>query len=241
MRLCIGYRELNHDTVKIRYPLPMIDDLFDRLSGADKVAFQGHVISKEGVSMDPRNIENGKVITYASRQLKLFEENYPTHDLELAAVRDEMSKMGIHMIRKGDAIQDLTIELDLYDDIKRKQEFDPKIQEWKTSVESGTVSRFSIHAYGSVLFDGRWCVPSDADLKRLITTEISIAFHPSIDGQTERTIKTLDMLRACAMEFGGSWEHRLDLIGFSYNNSYHTSIGTAPFEALYGRKCRSPV
>ncbi|KAK9697878.1 hypothetical protein RND81_08G066600 [Saponaria officinalis] len=67
-------------------------------------------------------------------------------------------------------------------------------------------------------------------------------FHPATDGQTERTIQTLeDMLRACAMEFNDSWEGCLPLIEFSYNNSYHASLGRAPFEALYGRKCRSPV
>ena len=72
--------------------------------------------------------------------------------------------------------------------------------------------------------------------------KMSTAFHPATDGQTERTIQTLeDMLRACVMTFGGSWEDRLGLIEFSYNNSYHTSIQMAPFEALYGRKCRSPV
>lgn len=71
---------------------------------------------------------------------------------------------------------------------------------------------------------------------------MSTAFHPATDGQTERTIQTLeDMLRSCAMEYQGSWEDYLDLIEFSYNNSYHSSIGMAPFEALYGRKCRSPV
>ncbi|GKB17375.1 putative reverse transcriptase domain-containing protein [Tanacetum coccineum] len=60
--------------------------------------------------------------------------------------------------------------------------------------------------------------------------------------RVERTIQTLeDMLRACVMDFGGSWDTHLPLIEFSYNNSYHTSIKCAPFEALYGRKCRSPV
>ncbi|GJR65557.1 putative reverse transcriptase domain-containing protein [Tanacetum coccineum] len=70
----------------------------------------------------------------------------------------------------------------------------------------------------------------------------STAYHPQTDGQSERTIQTLeDMLRACVMDFGGSWDTHLPLIEFSYNNSYHTSIKCAPFEALYGRKCRSPV
>ncbi|GKA62689.1 putative reverse transcriptase domain-containing protein [Tanacetum coccineum] len=62
------------------------------------------------------------------------------------------------------------------------------------------------------------------------------------DGQSERTIQTLeDMLRACVIDFGKGWDRHLPLIEFSYNNSYHTSIKAAPFEALYGRKCRSPV
>ncbi|GKA55786.1 putative reverse transcriptase domain-containing protein [Tanacetum coccineum] len=72
--------------------------------------------------------------------------------------------------------------------------------------------------------------------------DMSMAYHPEIDGQSERTIQTLeDMLRAYVIDFGSSWEGHLPLIEFSYNNSYHASIKAAPFEALYGRKCRSPV
>ena len=70
----------------------------------------------------------------------------------------------------------------------------------------------------------------------------STAFHPQTDGQYERTIQTLeDMLRACVLEFRGSWDTHLPLMEFAYNNSYQTSIGMAPYEALYGRKCRTPV
>ena len=72
--------------------------------------------------------------------------------------------------------------------------------------------------------------------------DLSTAYHPQTDGQTERTIQTLeDMLRACVVDFGGSWDVHLPLVEFSYNNSYHTSIQCAPFEALYGRMCRSPL
>ncbi|GJT16644.1 reverse transcriptase domain-containing protein [Tanacetum coccineum] len=72
--------------------------------------------------------------------------------------------------------------------------------------------------------------------------DMSTAYHPQTDGQSERTIQTLeDMLRACVIDFSGSWDVHLSLAEFSYNNSYHTSIRCAPFEALYGRKCRSPV
>ncbi|GJS84811.1 putative reverse transcriptase domain-containing protein [Tanacetum coccineum] len=72
--------------------------------------------------------------------------------------------------------------------------------------------------------------------------DMSTAYHLETDGQSERTIQTLeDMLRACVIDFGNGWERHLPLIEFSYNNSYLTSIKAAPFEALYGRKCRSPV
>nr|GEV14695.1 putative reverse transcriptase domain-containing protein [Tanacetum cinerariifolium] len=71
--------------------------------------------------------------------------------------------------------------------------------------------------------------------------DMSTAYHPETDGQSERTIQTLeDMLRACVIDFGNGWERHLPLVEFSYNNSYHASIKAAPFEALYGRKCRSP-
>ncbi|GJW97027.1 reverse transcriptase domain-containing protein [Tanacetum coccineum] len=72
--------------------------------------------------------------------------------------------------------------------------------------------------------------------------DMSTAYHPETDGQSERTIQTLeDMLRACVIDFGKGWDKHLPLVEFSYNNSYHASIKAAPFEALYGRKCRSPV
>ncbi|GJS94274.1 reverse transcriptase domain-containing protein [Tanacetum coccineum] len=67
--------------------------------------------------------------------------------------------------------------------------------------------------------------------------DMSTTYHPETDGQSERTIQTLeDMLRACVIDFGKGWERHLPLVEFSYNNSYHASIKAAPFEALYGRK-----
>nr|GEY27366.1 putative reverse transcriptase domain, ribonuclease H-like domain, aspartic peptidase domain protein [Tanacetum cinerariifolium] len=72
--------------------------------------------------------------------------------------------------------------------------------------------------------------------------DMSTAYHPETDGQSERTIQTLeDMLRACAIDFGKGWVNHFPLVEFSYDNSYHASIKATPFEALYGRKCRSPV
>ncbi|GKD69090.1 putative reverse transcriptase domain-containing protein [Tanacetum coccineum] len=72
--------------------------------------------------------------------------------------------------------------------------------------------------------------------------DMSTTYHPETDGQSERTIQTLeDMIQACVIDFGKGWERHLPLVEFSYNNSYHASIKAVPFEALYGRKCRSPV
>ena len=69
---------------------------------------------------------------------------------------------------------------------------------------------------------------------------LSTAFHPQTDGQSERTIQTFeDMLRAYAFDFGGYWDDHVTLIEFTYNNNFHSSIKMAPYEALYGRKCRS--
>ena len=71
---------------------------------------------------------------------------------------------------------------------------------------------------------------------------MSTVFHPQTNGQSERTIQTLeDMLRSCVLDFKGSWEKHLPLVEFAYNNSYQASIQIAPYEALYGRPCRSPV
>ncbi|XP_074278546.1 uncharacterized protein LOC141602133 [Silene latifolia] len=181
--------------------------------------------------------------------------------MSLMKLKDEMAKMGIHMIRKGDVIDDLTIEPEIYDGIKRK-----RLK--KLIMMEAHCTPCLVHPGGDKLYKDlkktfwwpdmkeevaefvtrcltwqrvKW---NNGDHKELMgtTLKMSTVFHPTIDGQNERTIKTLeDMLRACAMEFGESWEDRIDLIEFSYNSGYHTRIGIALFETLYGRKCRSPV
>ena len=78
-------------------------------------------------------------------------------------------------------------------------------------------------------------------LQKALGTKLnfSTAYHPQSDGQTEHVNQTLeDLLRACVLDFGGSWEDHISLVEFSYNNSFQSSIGMAPFEALYGRPCR---
>ncbi|GJZ22721.1 putative reverse transcriptase domain-containing protein [Tanacetum coccineum] len=98
--------------------------------------------------------------------------------------------------------------------------------------------RYSDHS------DSHFTSNSGSSVQNALVTQLdmSTAYHPETDGQSERTIQTLeDMLRACVIDFGKGWDKHLPLVEFSYNNSYHASIKAAPFEALYGRKCRSPV
>ncbi|GJQ96549.1 putative reverse transcriptase domain-containing protein [Tanacetum coccineum] len=92
--------------------------------------------------------------------------------------------------------------------------------------------------------DGRFTSNFWQDFQEELGTRLhmSTAFHPQTDGQSERTIQTLeDMLRACVIDFGGNWDDHLPLVEFAYNNSYHASIKMPPYEMLYGRRCRTPV
>jgi transposase InsO family protein len=72
--------------------------------------------------------------------------------------------------------------------------------------------------------------------------DYSSAYHPQTDDQTERVNQVLeDMLRACALAYDKCWEDNLAFVEFSYNNGFHASLKTTPFEVLYGRKCRTPL
>ncbi|GKA01618.1 putative reverse transcriptase domain-containing protein [Tanacetum coccineum] len=107
-----------------------------------------------------------------------------------------------------------------------------------------TVSRHGVPV--SIISDrnGRFTSYFLWSLHKALSTQLdmSTAYHPQTDGQSKRIIQTLeDMLRACVLDFGKSLDKHLPLVEFLYNNSYHTSIKAAPSEALYGRKCRSPI
>ena len=81
------------------------------------------------------------------------------------------------------------------------------------------------------------------ELQSVLGTRLnfSTAFHQQTDGQSEKVIQVLeDMLWGCVIDFPGSWDRYISLMEFSYNNSYQSSIGMAPYEVLYGR-CRTPV
>nr|GFA40264.1 putative reverse transcriptase domain-containing protein [Tanacetum cinerariifolium] len=117
----------------------------------------------------------------------------------------------------------------------------PKIPKWKwEKITMDLVIKLSKRSSGEA---GKDLYQRGCSKKALGTRlDMSTTYHPQIDGQSERTSQTLeDMLRACVIDFGGSWDTHLPLVEFSYNNSYHKSIKCVPFKALYGRKCRSPV
>ncbi|KAB2625897.1 S ribonuclease [Pyrus ussuriensis x Pyrus communis] len=406
LRLCIDYRQLNRVTIKNRYPLPRIDDLFDQLRGAcvfskidlrsgyyqlkisrddvPKTAFRtryGHyeflvmpfgLTNAPAAFMDLMNrvfqpyldrfvivfiddilqlkhcltnapvlalpddsgdfevysdaslnglgcvlMQHGRVIAYASRQLKTHEMNYPTHDLELAAIIFAL-KLWRHYLygEKSDALSrkshgrinalyasripllvDLRatgVRLEAEDrEVALLANFQPlPVPEWKwENITMDFVYKLPRTHNG---FDGIWVIVdrltksahfipvrekyslsrlaelfiskvvkyhgvpvsivSDRDprftskfwvaFQEALGTRLlySTAYHPQTDGQSERTIQTLeDMLRASVLQFSDAWHQRLDLMEFAYNNSFHSSIGMAPFEALYGRSCRTPL
>ncbi|GJR43803.1 putative reverse transcriptase domain-containing protein [Tanacetum coccineum] len=130
----------------------------------------------------------------------------------------------------------------------------PAIPEWKWDnitmdfitklPKSSQVARHGIPVSIICDRDGRFTSNFWKSFQKTLGTELSMstAYHLETDGHSERTIQTLeDILRACVIDLGKGWVKHLPLAEFSYNNSYYASIKAAPYEELYGRKCRSPV
>ncbi|XP_074266682.1 uncharacterized protein LOC141589963 [Silene latifolia] len=165
----------------------------------------------------------------------------------LGCVLMQNGKLNLEVVREGSAnLSVITAEPEIYHEMREKQREDAILEGLRA--KAGEAKEFNIWADGSFRFHGRWCVPNYDVLKRKIIQEAHrtpYSVHPGgdkIDGQTERTIQTLeDMLRACALEFQAGWDKSLSFVEFSYNNSFHSSIKMVPFKALYGRKCRSPL
>ncbi|KAI3828280.1 hypothetical protein L1987_02378 [Smallanthus sonchifolius] len=159
----------------------------------------------------------------------------------------------------------LTIHTSLTTQIRMAQQEVIKEEKIEREALRGMIGQLDPKSDDTLYFANRIWVPCFGNLRELVMDEahksrfvsriwqslqeamgtrldMSTTYHPQTDGQSERTIQTLeDMLRACAIDFGGNWDTHLPLAEFSYNKSYHTSIKAAPFEALYGRKCRSPL
>ncbi|GJR60488.1 putative reverse transcriptase domain-containing protein [Tanacetum coccineum] len=282
-------------------------------------------------------MQRGKVIAYASRQLKVHEKNYTTHDLELGAVvfalkiwrhylygtksviyTDppflqyifDQKDLNMRQRRWLELLSDYECEIKYHPgkaNVKRKcgaihfvVEFGPSF--WRYEEDNhgreAHASRYSVHPGADKMYydlrDVYWwpgmrrdiaeyvnrcltCLKVKAEHQKpsgllqqpeipewkweKITMGFSITKQRSLAAiyinEIERSmgfqfplspivtvgvpIQTLeDMLRACVMDFGGSWDTHLPLIEFSYNNSYHKSIKCSPFEALYGQLSQPP-
>nr|GEU32934.1 putative reverse transcriptase domain-containing protein [Tanacetum cinerariifolium] len=317
LRMCIDYRELNKLTIKNRYPLPRIDDLFDQLQGAcyfskidlhsryhqlrvreediPKTAFRtryGHfeftvmpfgLTNAPAVFMDLMNrvLKNWKTPESPS-EIRLFLglAGYYRRDLywwpgmkrdiaEYVSKCLTCSKIKAEHQRPSGLLQqpeilewkwdkitmDLVTKLPksssghdaiwvVVDRLTKSAHFLPIREDYKTEKLARIYINEIVARHGvpvSIILDrdGRFASHLWQALQKAlgIKLNMSTAYHPETDGQSERTIQTLeDMLRACVMDFGGSWDTHIPLVEFSYNNSYHKSIKCAPFEALYGQK-----
>nr|KYP39906.1 Retrovirus-related Pol polyprotein from transposon 17.6 [Cajanus cajan] len=178
-------------------------------------------------------MQHGKVVAYASRQLKNHERNYPTHDLELAAVVFAL-KIWRHYLygARFSVFSDHKSLKYLFD----QKELNMRQRRWMEFLKDYDF-QLMYHPDRDPRFTSRFW----QSLHQALGTKLKLssAYHPQTDGQSERTIQSLeDLLRACVLDHLGSWEEILPLVEFTYNNSFHASIGMAPFEALYGRRLK---
>nr|GEX16612.1 hypothetical protein [Tanacetum cinerariifolium] len=286
------------------------------IEGFSKITKPMTKLTQKDKKFDWGEQQEMKVIAYASRQLKVHEKNYTTHDLELGAVVFALKiwrhylystkcvvftnhKSLQHILNRKELnmrqrrwiklLSDYDCEIPYHpgkanvvaDALSRKE----RIKSLRAEDIGGMLKKLEARADGTLCLDNRSWLPCYDDMKSLIIHEshkskysihpgsdkmyhdmkrlywwpnmkanivtykalgtqldLSTAYHPQTDGQSERTIQTLeDMMRACVIDLENGWDRHLPLVEFLYNNSYHTSIKVAPFKALYGRKCRSPV
>ncbi|XP_070036817.1 uncharacterized protein [Nicotiana tomentosiformis] len=225
------------------------------------VTFLGHVVSSEGIKVDPQNVaavknwprpttlteirsflglagvglgyvlmQHRKAIIYASKQLKNHEKNYPTHDLQLVAVVFALYIW--HHYLYG-------VHVDIFKDHKSLQYIFK--QKGKANVMPDALRRKSMDSLAHLEAHQRSLAKKFHRLA-ILGVRLVNSSESGTDGQAERTIHTLeDMLRACVLDFKGSWDYQFPLIEFADNNSYHASIQMTPFKDLYGRSFRSLI
>ncbi|CAJ2666354.1 unnamed protein product [Trifolium pratense] len=249
------YRQLNKVTIKNKYPLPRIDDLMDQLVGAcvfskidlrsgyhqirvktediPKTAFRTRYGHYE-YSVMPFGVTNapGVFMEYMNRIFHSFLDRF------VVVFIDDIL---IYSKSEEEHEEHLRIVLQVLKEKKLKGTLVPKLAE----IYVGQIVK--LHGIPTSIIsdrDPRFTSRFWESLQEALGTKLrlSSAYHPQTDGQSERTIQSLeDLLRACVLEQNVNWDSCLPLVEFTYNNSYHSSIGMAPFEALYGRRCRTPL
>ncbi|KAL5560662.1 hypothetical protein UlMin_036873 [Ulmus minor] len=133
----------------------------------------------------------------------------------------------------------LTLQPTIFDGIKGAQELDPQLLRLKERVLEGKDADFSVPTDGILHYKGRLCIPDDAQFKEQLLSKAHTTPYSVHPGATKMYQDLKE--RFWWSDFKGTWNRYLPLIEFSYNNNYQATIGMAPYEALYGRKCRSPV
>ncbi|GJZ48264.1 putative reverse transcriptase domain-containing protein [Tanacetum coccineum] len=235
-RMCIDYRELNKLTVKNRYPLPRIDDLFDQLQGSRVYSKIDLRSGKANVVADALSQKERSKPLRVRALVMIIGLNLPKQILSAQSeARNEENFINEDlngMINKLEPRADGTLCSNNQSWISCSRQ--------QSRHDLGIVDRLTKSAL--VLTMRKLGTDREVDMDSSVNGSSLKAWSAKIDGQSERTIQTLeDMLRACVLDFGKGWDRHLPLVEFSYNNSYHTSIKAASFEALYGCKCRSPI
>ncbi|GJS04776.1 putative reverse transcriptase domain-containing protein [Tanacetum coccineum] len=304
-KMCIDYRELDKLTVKNRYPLLRIDDLFDKLQGLSvyskidlrsgyhqlrvrdedipKTDFRTRYKHYEFQVM-PFGLTNAhavfidlmnhvckpyldKFVIVFIDDILIYSRNKEGHANHLRIILELLKKEKLYakfskspILALPEGNDDFVVYCDASHQglgavlMQREKVIAYASRQLKPNEENYTTHDLELGAVVFALKIWRHYLMSeairltgsigDSHVEKALGTKLdmSTGYHPKTDGQSERTIQRLeDMLRACAIDFGKGWEKHLPLPEFSYNNSYHASIKAAPFEALYGRKCRSPI
>ncbi|GKA73852.1 putative reverse transcriptase domain-containing protein [Tanacetum coccineum] len=235
-----------------------------------EVHFLGHVVNQSGIHVDPSKIEavkNWKAPTTSSeiRSFLGLAEAFQTLknnlcDVPILSLPDGVEDFIVYCDASNQGLGCVLMQKNKVEAFNQENVLAERLH--------GLDHQMERKEDGSLYFMDRIWVPLVGRVRIVIMDEAHKSRHDAIwvvvdrltksanfwqyvkiivrrnwrDGQSERTIQTLeDMLKACVIDFGGSWDVYLPLAEFSYNNSYHTSIRCAPFETLYGRKCRSPV
>ncbi|GJU31287.1 putative reverse transcriptase domain-containing protein [Tanacetum coccineum] len=256
-RMCIDHRELNKLTVKNRYPLPRIDDLFDQLRGAcpfSKIDFRsGYHQLRVHEDAIPKTAFRTRYGHFESMVMPFGLTNAPTvfMDLMNRVCKPYLGRFVIvfidDILSYSKTKEELEVHLKLVLESLRKEKLYAKFS--KSNVVSDALSRNervkSGRVRGMILAAQGEAFKQESVLAERLHGSVMDEAHASrylVHSGADKTYYNLgDMYWACVIDFGGSWDTHLLLAEFSYNNNYHSSIRCAPFEALYGRECRSPV